>query len=112
MLFSNRANVSTEYVLELLKYNDKRELHDKLLTSPMPRMPINRIQLAEKCIPARKYLAEIHDKLNKIWCENNFKITVEELLNRVPEVLIEVEEEQRNPPPSASKKKKQWRKKY
>lgn len=104
ILSSAKVNHSTEHVLELLKYNDKLELHQKLLNSPMPCMPVGRSQLIERGI--RKNIDEILNKLKKIWCDHNCQITADELLNHVPDVLVELDEEQKNAPSTASKKKK------
>lgn len=80
-------------VLELLKYNGKRDLYDKLVTGPIPRMPITNAQLDEKVAVEGKTIAQIKQRLTQIWCEHDLDITADDLLSHIPQILVKLEEE-------------------
>lgn len=105
---SNTTGVVREYVLELLKYQGKRELHDRLLKWPIPRMPVGGKQLGEHGVLPGKKMGYVTSKLKEIWCEHQFQIDADALLKHLPEVLSEFEEVKKTSPilNKAIKKKK------
>lgn len=88
------AKLNTEYVLELLKLTDKREIYDQLSTWEMPKFPINGHILIENGCPAGKKMKFIITKLADIWSANNFSMEKDELLKHLPDVLNEVSNEE------------------
>lgn len=70
-----------DFVLELLKYSDKREIYDELLDWNMPRFPINGNILSEHGYSGRK-MGAILEKLRDIWADSNFQMAQEELLQQ------------------------------
>lgn len=88
------SKLNTEYVLELLKLNDKRALYDQLSEWDMPKYPINGHILMENGCPAGKKMKVILTKLANIWSENNFSLDKDELLKFLPDVLSEMSNEE------------------
>lgn len=70
-----------DFVLELLKYNDKRLIYDQLLDWEMPRFPINGTILMENGHSGRK-MGPILEKLRDIWADSNFSMSQSELLQQ------------------------------
>lgn len=103
--------VIKEYVLELLKYQDKRELHDQLKDWVIPRMPISGSRLTEHGVPAGKSMGHVIHKLKEIWCEHQFKISTDQLLTHVPGVLSQLEQIKKTSPilNKTIRKKKKWK---
>lgn len=64
-----------------------------MLTLQIPRMPVTSKHLFEKGVPPKTDIPALLDKLKQIWCERNFEITTEQLLNQLPKVLSELEQE-------------------
>lgn len=90
----NRSfKLNKEYVLELLKLNDKRRLHDQLLEWEMPRYPINGTVLMERGVQPGKKMQRLLSKLRDIWADSNFTMDTDELLKCLPTVLQQTEEE-------------------
>lgn len=106
VLTSSNQAIIKEFLLELLKYNDKRDLHDKLLAWRIARMPVASSHLAEKGVPPGKNMGQILQRLREIWCDNNLQIATAELLNHLPEVLSELEQKRKSPPIWDKTKKK------
>lgn len=70
-----------DFVLELLKYNDKRQIYDELLEWEQPKFPINGTILTECGYSGRK-MGAIIEKLRDIWADSNFQMSQEELLQQ------------------------------
>lgn len=92
----NRSfKLNKEYVLELLKLNDKRRLHDQLLDWQMPNYPLNGTILIEKGCPAGKKIKYALNKLRDIWADSNFAMEQDELLEKLPVALQSYADEER-----------------
>lgn len=92
----NRSfKLNKEYVLELLKLNDKKRLHDQLLEWQMPNFPLNGTLLMEKGCPAGKKIKYALQKLRDIWADSNFTLQTEELLEQLPIVMKSYAEEEK-----------------
>lgn len=92
----NRSfKLNKEYILELLKFNDKKRLHDQLLEWEMPYYPLNGKILIEKGCPAGKKIKYVLEKLRDIWADSNFTLQQDELLEHLPMVLKTYTEEER-----------------
>lgn len=78
----NRSfNLLKDFTLELLKYNDKREIYDQLIDWEMPKFPVNGNMLIEHGYSGRK-MGAILEKLRDIWADSNFQMSREELLQQ------------------------------
>lgn len=98
IILSNTPGVVREYVRELLKYQDKRDLHDQLLRWSIPRMPVGGRQLAGHGVLPGKKMGFVTSKLREIWCDHEFKIDADALLKHLPDVLNEFEEIKKTSP--------------
>lgn len=76
-----------DYVEELLKFQGKWNLHDKLRDWVVPRFPIDGSTLKEHNCPSGKLMGVVINRLREIWVQNEFKSTPEELLAQLPKVL-------------------------
>lgn len=103
VLSGKNQNVNKEYVLELLKYNNKRELFEELQVWIPPRFPVNGVMLQTHGVPAGKRIGLVLERLKTIWAEGNFEISPDDLLKELPDVLKKLEE---GSPKSLSKKPK------
>ncbi|XP_031630117.1 CCA tRNA nucleotidyltransferase 1, mitochondrial-like [Contarinia nasturtii] len=75
------SKISKEYTLELLKYNDKRQIYDQLLEWEMPEFPINKPILSKRGYKGT--VAElILDKLCVAWADGKFQLSKDELLEQ------------------------------
>lgn len=93
----NRSfKLNKEYVLELLKLNDKRRVYDQLLEWEMPKFPINGVILIENGCPAGKKIKFVLDNLRDIWADGNFQLEQTDLLKQLPFVLQAYAEGGRN----------------
>jgi len=107
VLTGSKETIVKEYLLELLKYNDKRDLYDQLLAWRIARMPVASRNLAEKGVLPGKKMGEILQKLRLIWCDHNLQMNADDLLEHLPDVLNEWElDEKRKSPPSWDKTSK------
>lgn len=110
---TGRPGLMKEFVLELLKYNDKRELHDQLLAWEIPRFPVSgKILLDSGCPPGKKVSIVMH-KMRDIWSEHAFTISVDELLKHLPQIISDLESEKTAGSGIQNKtiKKNKWKKK-
>ncbi|ETN66594.1 CCA-adding enzyme [Anopheles darlingi] len=85
------AKLKKEYVLELLKYLGKRDLHRKLSEWPLPVFPVKGHVLIAKGAPKGPKLGLVMDRLKVIWSTNEYNMSEEEILNHLPAVLEEME---------------------
>lgn len=92
LLSGSNKNVTREYVLELLKYNNKRNLFEKLHVWTVPSFPINGQMLQANGCSVGKEIGHVKNKLMAIWCKNNFRMSSEDLLKELPTVLKELKE--------------------
>ncbi|XP_065355234.1 CCA tRNA nucleotidyltransferase 1, mitochondrial [Calliphora vicina] len=77
-----------EFVEELLKYTNKKELYSALKAWTIPKFPVNGNLLKERGCPSQKKMGIILNQLKLIWAESDFKLTAEELLDQhLPAVM-------------------------
>ncbi|XP_037819873.1 CCA tRNA nucleotidyltransferase 1, mitochondrial [Lucilia sericata] len=77
-----------EFVEELLKYKNKKDLYNSLKSWNMPKFPLNGNHLREKGCAANKKMGLILNQLKLIWAESDFQLTAEELLDKhLPSVM-------------------------
>lgn len=92
-----------EFVEQLLKYKNKKELYNSLKSWTIPKFPVNGNQLKERGCPSQKKMGLIMNQLKLIWAESDFKLTSEELLDKhLPQIL----EDLKSPTLSPNKKLK------
>lgn len=92
----NRSfKLNKEYVLELLKLNDKKRIFDDLLAWEMPQFEINGTILMEKGCPSGKKMKFVIQKLRDLWADSNFTLQPNELLEQLPTILTELAENDR-----------------
>lgn len=92
ILGGRNQNIVKEYVLELLKYHDKRELFEQLQIWSPPRFPISGTTLESHGCPKGKKMGNVLNELMDIWATGNFEITADDLLKELPTVLKKLEE--------------------
>ncbi|XP_066262147.1 CCA tRNA nucleotidyltransferase 1, mitochondrial isoform X2 [Euwallacea similis] len=78
--------VIKQYALEVLKYNNSEYL-EELETWQIPHFPINGAMLKERGVESGRFMGVVMQELKDIWADNQFKSSVEELLDCIPEVL-------------------------
>uniref|UniRef100_A0A182NRH5 Poly A polymerase head domain-containing protein n=1 Tax=Anopheles dirus TaxID=7168 RepID=A0A182NRH5_9DIPT len=81
------VKLKKEYVLELLKYHGKRDLHRQLHEWPIPHFPIKGNVLIANGAPKGPKLGLVMDKLKIIWSNNQYNMTQEQLLEHLPAVM-------------------------
>lgn len=95
-LLNRSFKLNKEYVLELLKLNDKKRLYDQLLDWQMPNYPLNgTILMEEKGCPTGKKMKYVLNRLRDIWADSNFTLQKDELLEHYPMALESYAEEER-----------------
>lgn len=85
-------NINKEYVLELLKYNNKRDLFEQLQIWSPPRFPINGNMLHLHGCSRGKMMGQVMNQLKDIWAKGNFEMTADDLLKELPVLLKETKE--------------------
>uniref|UniRef100_A0A182JGI0 Poly A polymerase head domain-containing protein n=1 Tax=Anopheles atroparvus TaxID=41427 RepID=A0A182JGI0_ANOAO len=84
------VKIKKEYVLELLKYHGKRDLHQQLLDWALPQFPIKGNVLIANGAPKGHKMGLVMDRLKIIWSNNQYNMTQEQLLEHLPQVLAEM----------------------
>lgn len=92
ILAGTNQNITKEYVLELLKYNNKRELFEQLQIWSPPRFPVNGNMLQSHGCSKGKMMGPVMNQLKDIWAKGNFAMTSDDLLKELPVVLKELKE--------------------
>lgn len=82
-------NIVKQYILELLKYNNKAELYRQLNEWETPAFPINGNVLVANGCPKGSAVGQVLDKLKEIWLKHDFQLSSKELLNELPAILKE-----------------------
>ncbi|XP_058823260.1 CCA tRNA nucleotidyltransferase 1, mitochondrial-like isoform X2 [Topomyia yanbarensis] len=85
------AKLKKEYVLELLRYYGKVDLHQQLKEWQVPRFPIKGNVLIEQGAPKGQKLGLVVNELKIIWSKKQFNMTEQELLEHLPKVLDKLE---------------------
>lgn len=78
-----------EYVREVLKYRGDEELLQKFNKWEVPRFPVGGKILKDNGVPPGKMYGPIINKLKKIWIENEYKHTADDLVKHIPDILEE-----------------------
>lgn len=80
-------NIVKQYILELLKYNNKTELYRQLKEWEIPAFPVNgNVLMAHGC-PKGSATGQVLEKLKEIWLKHDFQLSSDELLNELPGIL-------------------------
>lgn len=81
----NRSfKLNKEYVLELLKLNDKKRFHDELIDWIMPKYPLNGNILIDNHCTGGKKIKYVLNELRDVWANSNFTLELDDLLKQVP----------------------------
>jgi hypothetical protein len=87
---SGKPKEIKEYVGELLKFQSKWELYEKLKNWTIPRFPVDGATLKQQNCPGGKIMGFVIVKLKEVWVRNEFKSTKEELVACLPEIFEEL----------------------
>ncbi|XP_063991356.1 CCA tRNA nucleotidyltransferase 1, mitochondrial isoform X1 [Diachasmimorpha longicaudata] len=80
-----------EYIAEVLKYKGTPELAEQFEKWIPPKFPLNGNDLRD-LLPHPKLIGQTMLRLKKIWLEDDFKTSKEELLKHLPDITEEVNE--------------------
>ncbi|KAL4237558.1 CCA tRNA nucleotidyltransferase 1 [Mactra antiquata] len=87
---SGKEKTTRTKVLELLKYKGYNDLREEILAWTLPQLPVNGKDLIIGGVKKGPVFAKTLDRLRIRWIESDFKLTREELLEMVDEVLKEI----------------------
>lgn len=87
---TGRCEIYREYVKEVLRYCGAIELLDEIEQWKIPKFPING-NMMKKHVPNLK-IGLVLKKLKQIWIDEDFKLTIDQLLEHIPSILSELEE--------------------
>ncbi|XP_017044299.1 CCA tRNA nucleotidyltransferase 1, mitochondrial [Drosophila ficusphila] len=90
--------IQRDFVEQLLKYSGKQDLYNQLKSWVKPEFPIRGNTLAEHGLKKIR-LGLVMEELKLLWADSDFKLTHDELLKRIPDVLEKL-------PSSPSKEKR------
>lgn len=82
--------VTKEFIMELLKYHNKKKLHDELVKWEIPTFPLNGNVLITNGCPKGTAVGQVITKLKEIWAEHDFQLNADELLAKLPTILSEL----------------------
>ncbi|XP_062124676.1 CCA tRNA nucleotidyltransferase 1, mitochondrial isoform X2 [Drosophila sulfurigaster albostrigata] len=89
-----------DFVEQLLKYTNKLELYNQLKAWETPNFPINGNTLKSHGLVG-KIVGQVIAELRLLWTNSDFKLTADELLEKLPTIL---ELLQKSPPGTPNKK--------
>ncbi|KAH8393803.1 hypothetical protein KR215_000179, partial [Drosophila sulfurigaster] len=89
-----------DFVEQLLKYTNKLELYNQLKAWETPSFPINGNTLKSHGLVG-KIVGQVIGELRLLWANSDFKLTADELLEKLPTIL---ELLQKSPPGTPNKK--------
>lgn len=92
ILAGTNQNITKEYVLELLKYNNKPELFEQLQVWSPPRFPVNGNMLQSHGCAKGKMMGPVMNELKDIWAKGNFEMTADDLLKELPAILTKLKD--------------------
>lgn len=95
-LLNRSFKLNKEYVLELLKLNDKKRVYDQLVDWEMPRYPLNGTILMENGCPAGKKVKYVLHHLRDVWANSLFTMELHELLAQMPVILKNFADEEQH----------------
>ncbi|KAG8231146.1 hypothetical protein J437_LFUL011215 [Ladona fulva] len=87
----SKQNDTRDWIKELLKYKGDIPTLEEFERWKVPKFPVGGNMLMERGIPGGKRMAPVLMKLKDIWAESNFQLTTEELLEKLPDVLVELD---------------------
>lgn len=87
VLTGKNQNITKEYVLELLKYNDKPDLFEQLQVWSAPRFPVTGAMLQTHGCSKGRTMGLVMNELKDIWAKGNFELSAEKLLIELPTIL-------------------------
>lgn len=87
----NKFEVYREFVKEILRYRGSMKLLDELKQWKIPKFPINGNLMRER-VPNQKMIGQVLINLKKLWVDEDFKLTDEQLLEQIPRILDELKE--------------------
>lgn len=88
---TNKYDVYREYVKEVLKYQGAIELLNELEKWVIPKFPITGFMVKEH-VPHPKMIGRVITKLKRIWINDDFKSTSEQLMEHVPRIVNEIKQ--------------------
>lgn len=88
---TNKHNVYREYIKEVLKYLGAMQLLDEFEKWVIPRFPISGESLRKYDVERPKTYGYIINRLKQIWVTEDFKLTTEQLMQKIPDIIDEVE---------------------
>ncbi|EZA62403.1 hypothetical protein DMN91_010686 [Ooceraea biroi] len=102
-----KHDVYRELVKELLRYRGATELVEEFERWKIPQFPISGNMLKEH-VSKHTLIGSVVAELKRIWLDEDFKLTSEQLLERIPSILSEVEqlEEERKALKASQKRQK------
>lgn len=90
MSYKGNQQHAMNYVVQLLRYKGNVDLAEKFLEIKIPRFPVSGSMLKDK-VSRRNLIAHLIERLKDIWVDSEFKLTADDLLLEVPEILEELE---------------------
>lgn len=86
---TSRYDVYREYVKELLRYRGATKLLDEFERWVIPKFPIGGTALMGR-VSQPKMLGRVLNELRRIWLDEDFKPTGDQLMEHVPRILSEM----------------------
>ena len=87
---SGAVRKTQEKVCELLKYRNEYDVLEEFRSWSPPLLPVSGTDLLSFDIPKGPLYKRIIDEIRQKWKYSDFKLTKEELLEMVPQILEEV----------------------
>lgn len=75
-----------EWVIEVLKYNNS-PLLDNFKTWTIPKFPVNGVMLTKAGVDSGKFMGKVIIELKAYWADNEFSLSAEDLLKKVPHIV-------------------------
>ncbi|KAL0106527.1 hypothetical protein PUN28_016314 [Cardiocondyla obscurior] len=103
-------DILRDYAKELLKYQGAIQLLDELERWTIPKFPVSGSMLINN-VSKQKMIGSILLELKKIWIDADFKLTSEQLMDYVPNIINELEEKLKEKKPTLDGERKKKLKK-
>lgn len=85
-----KLEAKKEFILQLLKYRGEIETYQKFNSWFLPRFPISGNMIKEH-VNNPKMIGVVVKKLKDVWFENDFKLSKDELIELIPNIVEESE---------------------
>ncbi|XP_075223419.1 CCA tRNA nucleotidyltransferase 1, mitochondrial isoform X2 [Lycorma delicatula] len=79
-----------EWVIQLLKYKSEVNFIHEIQSWIVPKFPVSGNLLFEKGVPGGRRMGLVIDHLKLLWIDSEFKLSTEELISHLPEILEEL----------------------